>query len=144
MATKTQVEMMLKRLERSNPADFFRRIDEGQAGIGAVLRLLYESSEAVTAGRISDTLEISTARVAVLIKKMVSKGLVTKERGVIDARITIVKLTEFGAKTFEEIKNDMYQQVEIVLDTIGEERLMEFITIGEEIQSVVSPPKLNF
>lgn len=144
MATEAQVEMILKRVECAFPIDFFKRIDEGQAGIGAVLRLLYESGESVTAGRISDELGVSTARVAVLIKKMVSKGLVTKERGVIDARITIVKLTEFGTKTYEEIRNDMYRQVGIVIDTIGEARLMEFFAIGEEIRNAVSPPKFNF
>lgn len=137
MATKAQIEMVLKRLERTFPADFFKCIDEGQAGIGAVLRLLYESSEPVTAGKISDVLGVSTARVAVLIRKMDLKGLVTKEHSAVDARVTIVKLTEAGIRTFEETKNKMYQQIGIVIDTIGEEQLMEFISIGEKIRDIV-------
>lgn len=141
MATEAQIERMLKRLERVHPVDCFKRIDEVQAGIGAVLRLLYESNEAVTAGRISEVLGVSTARVAVLIRKMVSKGLIIKEHGVMDARITIVRLTEFGTQTFEKMKEDLYRQMGIVIDTIGEERLIEFITIAEEIQGTITPPK---
>lgn len=143
MASEAQIEMLLKKLERAHPIEFFKRVDETQAGIGAVLRLLYESNEKVTAGRISDVLGISTARVAVLIKKMVSKGLVTKERGVIDARVTIVKLTEFGTKTIRDMKDDLYQQMALVIDVVGEERLMEFIAISDEIQKAITPPKFD-
>lgn len=141
MATEAQIEMMLKRFQQVRPADFFKRIDEMQAGIGAVLRLLYESNEAVTAGRISEVLGVSTARVAVLIRKMVSKGLVTKEHGVMDARITIVRLTRSGTKIFENIKENMRRQMGIAIDEIGEERLMEFIAIAEQVQSIIAPPK---
>ena len=143
MATVAQIEMVLKRVEQARPAHFFKCMDEVQVGIGAVLRLLYKSEETVTAGKISDVLEVSTARVAVLIKKMVSKGLITKEQGVKDARVTIVRLTDFGTQVFEEIWDDIYQKIGIIIDTVGEDRLMEFISIAEEIQSTVSPLRFH-
>ena len=141
MATRVQIETVLKRLEQARPADCFKWNDEMQAGIGAMLRLLYESDEEVTAGRISEVLDVSTARVAVLIRKMTSRGLITKEQGATDARIIVVRLTEFGKKTYEKIKDDLYRQMGIVIDAIGEERLMEFITTAEEIQKTVNPPQ---
>lgn len=144
MATRVQIEMMLERLERAYPADFFKHVDETQAGIGAVLRLLYKSSDTVTAGKISDVLMVSTARVAVLLKKMAAKGLITKERSPIDARITVVKLTKYGAETVEEICRQMYRQMGIVIDTVGEERLLEFIAIAEDIKKAMTPPKFIF
>ena len=70
MATTAQIERMLAELEGIHPVAFFRRMDETQAGIGAVLRLLHTSEEEITAGKISEVLNISTARVAVLIRKM--------------------------------------------------------------------------
>ena len=144
MATTAQIETVLKRVEQSRPARFFRCLDEVQAGIGAVLRLLYESDEPVTAGRISDVLDVSTARVAALIKKMVSKGLITKEQGVKDARVTIVKLTECGSSAFEEIRDEIYQKIGTVIDTVGEERLLEFISVAEEIKNTISLPRFHF
>lgn len=144
MATKAQIEMMLEKLGRVHPADFFLRIGETQTGIGAVLGLLYHSKDTVTAGKISEMLGISTARVAVLLKKMVSKGLVTKERSPIDARITIVKLTEFGAETTKKMQAEMCHHMGIVIDAIGEERLSEFISIAKDIQDVITPASFDF
>ena len=43
MATVAQIEMVLKRVEQARPAHFFKCMDEVQVGIGAVLRLLYDS-----------------------------------------------------------------------------------------------------
>lgn len=146
MATEEQVKNVFARMEEAAPISFFKCIEEAQAGIGAVLRLLYESEETVTAGRISDVLGISTARVAVLIRKMVSKGLITRERSAADARITIVKLTDFGQETIENMKNDMYSQLENIIDAIGENRVLEFIAIAEEIREMmkITPPGTFF
>ena len=89
---------------------------------------------------ISDRLDISTARVAVLLKKMVAKGLITKEKDPIDARVTIVKLTEYGRETIEHMWADVKAQMGKVIDEIGEDRLLEYIEINKEIRRIVTPP----
>ena len=144
MATIAQIERMLAELERIHPVAFFRRMDETQAGIGAVLRLLYTSEEEITAGKISEVLNISTARVAVLIRKMAAKGLITKARSSADARVTMVGLTELGVKTVEEMRREMYRQMGLVIDAVGEERLREFLEIAAEIRAAVNPPQFCF
>lgn len=145
MATNEQIEVMFNKLERIRIAHFLKRFDDVQAGIGAVLRMLYLSQGTmVTAGKISEVLGISTARVAVLLKKLSAKGLITKEHDIVDARITVVKLTELGKKTVLEIQQEMYQQMGIIIDKVGEERLLEFIDIFNEIEDAVEPPKIRF
>ncbi len=141
MATIAQIERMLAELERIHPVAFFRRMDETQAGIGAVLRLLHTSEEEITAGKISEVLNISTARVAVLIRKMAAKGLITKARSSADARVTMVGLTELGVRTVEGMRREMYQQMGLVIDAVGEERLREFLKIAAEIRAAVNPPQ---
>ena len=141
MATIAQIERMLAELERIHPVAFFRRMDETQAGIGAVLRLLHTSEEEITAGKISEVLNISTARVAVLIRKMAAKGLITKARSSVDARVTMVGLTELGVRTVEGMRREMYQQMGLVIDAVGEERLREFLKIAAEIRAAVNPPQ---
>ena len=143
MATQAQIEAMLHKLEQFQPAAFFKRMDETQAGIGAVLRLLDESNETITAGKISDILNISTARVAVLIKKMVARGLITKEHDESDARVTIVKLTPLGKHLIFEMRQDLQQQMGRIIDQIGEKRLLEFIDTFHEIRKIVSPPEIG-
>ena len=143
MATKEQVEAMLEKMKAKRPYHFFQRLDETQAGTGAVLFLLYDANGTVSAGQISDSLKISTARVAALLKKMETKGLITREHGILDARVTIVKLTDLGSQMIQNMQAAMYQQMERILDKIGEERLLEFFEIAREIHSIATPPKLD-
>ena len=98
MATIVQIESILKKFEKATPKDFFQCVDGAQLGMTAVLRLLNETDMPQTAGAISDALEVSTARVAVLLRKMKNKGLITKDNSVMDARVTLVELTEQGLK----------------------------------------------
>ena len=136
MATKEQVEAMLEKMKATRPYHFFQRLDETQAGTGAVLFLLYDANGTVSAGQISDSLKISTARVAALLKKMETKGLITREHGILDARVTIVKLTDLGSQMIQNMQAAMYQQMERILDKIGEERLLEFFEIAREIDPI--------
>lgn len=144
MAEKAQIELVLSRMKQARPAEFFKCMDETQAGIGAVLRLLHESSGTVTAGRISDVLDISTARVAVLLKKMSAKGLITKARGVLDARTTVVSLTSAGEQVIEDILAQLYRQVGLAIDTVGEQRLLDFIATAEELEHAIGPYEFHF
>ncbi len=144
MATKEQIEKVFRRLNESHPEDFFQCMSKVQEGTGAVLCMLLLSKEPVTAGRISEVLTISTARVAVLLKKMEAKKLIIREKNSMDARITIVKLSAYGNEKAKEIQREMYQQMGKVLDTIGEKRIMEFIDIANQIKEAVSPMELEF
>ena len=119
-------------------------MDETKAGIGAVLRLLNDARETVTAGRISEILGVSTARVAVLLKKMEAKGLITKERDSADARITVVRLTELGGDKIAQMHSEMYRQIGHIIDVVGEARLIEFIEIAGEIQKAIIPSEVDF
>ncbi len=145
MATREQIEKIHSEMEKAQPVDFFRNINKTQAGVGAVLRMLYDSDGTVTAGQISEALGVSTARVAVLLKKMDSKGLITKDHKCDDARVTVVRITERGHEIVTTMRDDLFTQIGNIIDTVGEERLLEFIEISKEIKAVVkAPPEIDF
>ncbi|MGN0353997.1 MAG: MarR family winged helix-turn-helix transcriptional regulator [Muricoprocola sp.] len=144
MANREAVEKILAKMEKSNPGDLFKSVNDLQMGIGAVLQILQKSQGEVTAGQISEEMGVSTARVAVLLKKMVAKGLITKEKGVMDARVTIVRLTQSGEKIASKMRMEMWNQVENMIDRIGEERVLEFIEIANEIRGIVKVPDFHF
>lgn len=144
MADKEQVELIMDHLQKAQTYKFYKALSEGNAGIGAVLRYLQEAPNDVTAGDISEFMHVSTARVAVLLKKMVSQGLITKEADRTDARITIVRLSEKGAERVRQIHDDIYQKINTLLDRIGIEKMMDFIRISDEICSVMTPPDVKF
>lgn len=143
MATAEQIERIVDALQAAHPKDLFQTIDETQVGIGAVLRLLYESTEIVTAGKIAEYMNVSTARVAVLLKKMVAKDLIVKEVDANDARVTVVQLSEHGRITVETMRNEIHRQFGTVIDKIGMERMMEFVAISREIQNALKETHLT-
>lgn len=141
MATKAQVEMIFNQMKQVFPENFLSCISESQSGMMAVLRLLDESAGESTAGQISRVLNVSTARVTVLLKKMAAKGLITKEKDTQDGRITWVKLTDLGIATIKNVKGELYRRMEAVIDAVGEERLLSFVTICNDIKTVMEHMK---
>lgn len=137
MATQEEVELVVAHLNKSHPIEFFRTMNENQAGIGAVLRFLYEAAGTVTAGRISEFMGVSTARVAVLLKKMEAKGLIEKERAAEDARVTIVRLSEAGETKVLQMQEALSGQINTIIDKVGMEKLLEFIATSEKIRDAV-------
>ncbi|MDL2300168.1 MarR family winged helix-turn-helix transcriptional regulator [Clostridiaceae bacterium OttesenSCG-928-D20] len=141
MATAEQIDIILEKFEEVHSAKLTRRMDGNKAGMGAVLRLLSQSKEPVSAGQISEALGVSTARVAVLLKKMSAKSLITKETSEVDARITIVRLTETGLELSRRTQEDLRAQIALAIDTVGLERLTEVFETLVELQSILCPPE---
>lgn len=137
MASDGQIKWMFHKMAESHPIEVFKYMDEVKAGIGAVLRLLYEADEPLSAGTISSKLGISTARVAVLLKKMTQKGMITKQQSPNDAQVTMVELTAAGRANIERMKNELFAQMGLIIDKVGEERLKEYFEIGEEIRNII-------
>lgn len=140
MATQEQVAQIAEMLFRTHPVPFFQKVNESQAGIRAVMGYLSEADTDVTAGDIAAFMGVSTARVAVLLKKMAAKGLIVRERSPADARVTIVRLTECGTQTAQRMKDSMCRKISEVIDQIGMDRLVMFLEIAGEIAKIAPPP----
>mgnify|MGYP002539862483 CR=1 FL=1 len=138
MATQEQIEQIMARFGQSRPAqmDQAKRAGFSDNGMIGVLLLLHRSSQTVTAGMISKTLRISTARVATLIKKMVDKGLIIRETGTKDARVTEIRMTEHG-REIEAVQKERREQLEAIIDQVGMDRLLEYFDVADEIRSIM-------
>jgi DNA-binding MarR family transcriptional regulator len=141
MASADEIRKIMKKIDDVEPHKVFKILNETAAGIGAALRILYEHDGSTTSGRLCDMLGVSSARVAALLKTMETKGLITREKNVLDARITIVTLTPFGKECILKIQDELYQQISRVIDHVGFERLEQFLAISKEIEEVVEPSK---
>lgn len=146
MATADQVTEMIRLAERVHSSEAFRCMDEANAGIGGTLRMLAEAraeGAVVTAGAIAERLGVSTARVAALLKRLESKGLVSRRRSEGDARVTEVELTEEGVAQVCAFRDDVRGQVALLIDELGEERLREFFLTAYEIRTRLHPPSIQ-
>lgn len=136
MADQGQIDRIAALLQETKPACLFQQVDRVKMGAGAVLHFVNTSQVPVTAGMIAEFMDVSTARVAVLLKKMESKNLLIRERDPNDRRVTIVRLSPQGEKTDAFLKRVMCRKIGEVIDKVGMERLLEFITVAEEIRAM--------
>ena len=142
MATQKQIDDIVQIFNCERPKMPLRDINAVNMGVGAVIRYLHESKGEtdVTAGDISEFLHVSTARVAVLLRKMESKGLIARIRSKNDARVTIVRLTEHGEETAESMLEKLRQQIGKAIDRVGYERMLNFVETFHELQDIWQPP----
>lgn len=143
MHTQEQIELLLQAMLDAQPKDLARFMSENQAGVRAVLRLLYASDEVMTAGKIAQEMGVSGARVAVLLKKMAAKDLIIKEAAPEDARVTTVRLTQHGRETAQSIRQELFDQIGKVIDKVGMDRMLEFVLISKEIRETITPPTIQ-
>lgn len=134
MATQEQIDYVFSNIIEAQPSELFRLIDGAREGIGRVLSLLEES--ALTAGEISEKTGVSTARVAVLLRKLVKKDYVTKSTDEHDARVTVVTLTDSGRSAISAMRAEMRSHIAMLIDELGADKLDEFIKLANEIKSV--------
>lgn len=143
MATAAQIDNILSLIEKVHSSNIFDTTNHLHTGIGAMLFYLSKAKSAVTAGDISENLKVSTARVAVLIKKLEANGLIIKSQLPTDARVSIITLTDCGKQTIYKLEQDIRQKIGEVIDKVGIDRLTEFINISSEIKSILPPPDSN-
>ncbi|MBQ8623814.1 MAG: MarR family transcriptional regulator [Oscillospiraceae bacterium] len=145
MATKEQVEFIMNEFPKAHPVNFFRIINDANAGIGFAMKLLYAAEgNRLSAGAISDAMGVSTARVAVLLKKMENKGLIVRESDEADARVTIVRLSEKGIDTARAMREKILDHISGVIDKLGMEKLEQFIALSVEVKEAMEerlPPE---
>lgn len=141
MVSREQIELLRKQLWEAVPMEFCKQIDQKQVGMEAILQLLLEADQTVTAGMLSEAMNVSTARMAVLLRKMSEKGLIVKETHALDGRVTVVRLTEHGEAIAGKKREEALRQIGAVIDKVGMERMQEFIRISKEIKEVIRCPE---
>lgn len=134
MATAEEVERVMALLRSSTPGERYRGVDNTTVGIGAVLLFLSEAEEAVSAGQISRFMNVSTARVAVLLKKMEGRDLICTGRSATDGRVTTVRITEQGKCVFCQMEGELRDKIAHLIERVGLERLEEFLRVSVEIR----------
>lgn len=138
MANREYVLNVMQRLHAKPPDDVLRKFSDDNAGIGCVLKYLYDEECPVSAGEISRFMRVSTARVSVLLKKLREKDFIICENSSEDARRLIISLSEKGKAEYLARQERMIEIFSRIIDSIGEERMEEFIMISTEIKKTVS------
>lgn len=137
MNTREEAQEILHRLCACRSKSFFTKIDESQKGVGFVLAYLQKADHEVIAGDLARELNVSTARIAALLRKMEKNGLIIRRHSSEDARQIVVDITQEGIVYVETIREQILMKVELLLEKVGKEDLNEFIRISHKIKEVL-------
>ncbi len=137
MADKRQVLEIMARLKESNPLEIFKIIDEINSGMGYILLRLYNAKSEVYAIHLSKDMQISRARVTMLLRKLINKGFVLKQQSKSDARKEIVTITNKGREEVTILKQKIFSNVSKLVDKLGTEKINQFIDLSNEIHKIM-------
>lgn len=137
MASDKEVIALLQEFSSIHPLEFLQKIDVQSMGISNVLCFLMRADHEVSAGEISEYMNVSTARVAVLLKKMSDKGFIEKHTDPSDARRVLVAITDSGKALFQEQQREILLYSGAVVDHFGVDKIQEFIGICRQIRDII-------
>lgn len=137
MGTHEDAKEILEKISACRPKSFFNKIDESQRGIDFALIRLAETDNEVIAGDLARELNVSTARIATLLKKMEDKSLIIRRRSDSDARQTVVEITPEGLDHVDKMREQLLARTELLIEKVGKKDLDEFIRISQKIREVL-------
>ncbi len=144
MANREYTVSVMKRLHEKPPEDAFRKFNDDNAGINCMLRYLEQVGRPVSAGEISGYMHVSTARVSVLLRKMSERNFIIRENSSKDARRLMISLSEQGKAEFTRRSEEMVDIFGRIIDKIGKERMEEFISISDDIKTIINEEMKKF
>lgn len=130
----------LRYLEKINscvPARVLEGIDMAQRGICCVLAYLKNSDSEVFAGDLAKELNVSSARISALLKKMEKKRFIIRRNSSGDARKTVVEVTPEGIAYIDAETERILSQIELLIEKVGQKDLDEFIRISYKIRAAL-------
>ena len=136
MATQEEIKTILSMLEEFQSFHTVEKLDDTNRGIASILRCLSKQDNPITAGEISERIGVSTARTAVLLRKMSARNLIVTGNDPSDARKTLVSLSDHGKELLHKKVEEHKEMVSIIIDRIGFERTKEFMKLSKEIQRI--------
>lgn len=137
MASREDAQEFLNKLYSCIPRSFYDRLQATQRGFGFILSYLEQADGEVIAGDLSEKLNVSTARIAALLKKMERSGYIKRNSSSEDGRRTVVEITSSGIAHVDDMREQTLSKVEKLLDSVNKEDLDNYIRISNIIREAM-------
>ena len=137
MNENEKAEDYLKRLSEAWPKNFVQEVDAQSRGLQTILHYLAASTGEVCAGDLSKKFCVSTARIAVALKKLSGKGLVETCPSAADRRRVVVKITQAGRAEVQKSMDELTALIKYLMREVGESDMNEFLRIFSKINGLL-------
>jgi len=132
-------EFMKDSLLKKQP---FRPVMELSRGeMGTMLYLVFEKDGAFV-GEISHRLNLTTGRMATVIKHLEKKAYIIKKQATCDRRKTIISVTQKGRDFVDKHSKLVYQRIHNILKFLGEEDALNYVRINKRLINEFDPNKI--
>lgn len=103
----------------------------------AVMRLLHNSRQKMTAGELSSRLDMTTSRIAAVLGSLEKKGLLERENDEGDRRRVLVSLTQAGDALCEKRRQHFMKKISMLLSMLGDDA-PEFVRLLGRVFEITS------
>ena len=137
-----QINNIINLIKKNKPKYILDKLDKTSGGLGVIMYL--NDKDNVKISEITKYLEVSSARMAVLLEKMKSKDLIIKDADNKDARITKIRLSKKGKALALEYRNEHYNKIKLLINEIGYEKLLNLFETINDINNIINNEKRNY
>jgi len=130
-----QIFEELKKNVTESISEVLNNFTKGEIGI---LSYLSFDKDGVTAGELSEHLNVSTARIASILNSLEHKGYISRNEDILDRRKIIVNITDMGKELASKAKDDIFAKITFIISELGEEDAKEYIRILIKIKNILS------
>lgn len=121
----------------------FRKFINPDNGESFVLGYLSESSKPVSPKEICDAMNISSARIAMILNKLEAKGMVKRKQNSDDGRYTVVELLPAGTIQRQKNMEKFNQSAMRFLEALGPEDAADYVRLQSKIADIYTKSKVE-
>lgn len=132
-----KINELLKFISEKNPFKFLEDLHNQNTGKTFILKYLHDNKKEAKAGELATALGVSTARIAMLLKKLEAKKYIIRTSSKEDSRITLVSLTNEGEKYIIKKMKSITSKLKKIINSIGVNKVEDFIKVALTISIII-------
>ncbi len=102
-----------------------------------VLNIVAETQGPHTSVMLAELLGVSKPMITAHLTSLSEKGYITKEQSPEDRRVYFVRLTDKAWELVEDAKTDLNQQLELLMNGLGEDKFDELVALAQEANRIL-------
>ncbi len=138
MDVENMAEMLFQQIKEGTSTPISELLDEFNCGEIGVLSTLAFDQNPVTAGELSEKLNVTTARIARILNSLESKQYIRRKNDRTDRRKTFVTITKKGKELADSTKKEIMDKIIQVIQEVGYDEIQTYISIVLKIRSVLN------
>jgi DNA-binding MarR family transcriptional regulator len=129
MSFAEEAEQELIRLMVENRNSAFSKFEKSNQGENIVIKFLYRHGKPTSPKHLAESLNLSSARIAVVLGSLEKKGQIVRNIDPNDRRRINVTLTECGKEAAKREKKQMRDKIVQIFKQMGEEDTKQFLEL---------------